>query len=158
MLRVGDLGEKHRRADLGQRVAETKQRTSAHEGTEVLASSLKDSTDNHDDAANRDGDLATKVVGEDGAVRAESAADCTRLAQLTADYADLHKRDGAQATNLVERTEETKHGTRRLAEEVLPRVEVLDTVEEHAVDPRKGNVSKLKPYNTSPKSFGTHPS
>jgi hypothetical protein len=92
-----------------------------------------------------------------GLLTQELAASRIHLVQATADDRDLHKRDGAQATNLVEGTEKAEHRTLRVVEKDLPRIEVLDTVEEHAVDPRKGNVSMLKPYNPLPRELGDSP-
>lgn len=68
MLGMADFGEKHGRRDLGEGVAETEEDTATHEDTDVGARTLDDGTDNHDNAANGDGELATKVIGEERAV------------------------------------------------------------------------------------------
>ena len=67
VLGMGDLGEKHGGRDLGQGVAETEEGTAAHEGAEAGASGLDDGTDDHDNAADGDGELTAEVVGEQGA-------------------------------------------------------------------------------------------
>lgn len=52
----------------------------------------------------------------------------------------LHEGDGANGTNLVESTEKTKLGSLRVTKVLLPRLEVLHGVEEHAAG--KMSVSK----------------
>lgn len=100
VLRMADLGEQHRRSKLSEAVAKTEHYTSTHEGFfrkddvsqssrpwyiapegvptsrkltgKVLTASLKDGTDNHDDTAHDNGDLAAKVVGEERPVDTSS--------------------------------------------------------------------------------------
>lgn len=67
MLRVAQLGEKHRGGDLGEGVAETEEDTATHEGAHVGAGTLEDGTDDHDNAADGDGELTTEVIGDDRA-------------------------------------------------------------------------------------------
>lgn len=66
VLRVSQFGEKHGRAELRERVAEAEQETAAHESAHVLASGLKNGTDDHDRASQGDGDLTAEAVGDDG--------------------------------------------------------------------------------------------
>jgi len=66
MLGVADLGEKHGRGDLGQRVAESEHEAATHEGGQVLGGTLEDGPDNHDDATHGDGELTAIVVGDEG--------------------------------------------------------------------------------------------
>ena len=67
MLGMGDLGEKHWRANLRQRVAETEQNTAAGKHAVAVGSTLDGGTSNHDGAANGDGELTAKTIGEDRA-------------------------------------------------------------------------------------------
>jgi hypothetical protein len=68
MLGMGDLGEKHRRANLRQRVAKTEQNTTAGKHAVAVRSTLDSGTANHDDAANGDGELTAETIGEDRTV------------------------------------------------------------------------------------------
>ena len=67
MLRVSELGKKHRGGDLGEGVAKAEHDTATHESVEVVSTSLKTGTTDHDDAANNDGELTAIVIGENGA-------------------------------------------------------------------------------------------
>lgn len=78
MLGVADLGEKHGRGDLGERVAESEHEAAAHEGRQVLRGTLEDGTDDHDDAADGDGELPAIVVGDEGTARNELGAGARR--------------------------------------------------------------------------------
>lgn len=66
MLRVSNLGQKHRRGNLSQAVSESHHDTTAHEGVDVLGSTLEDGTNDHDDAADGNGRLSAKSIGQNG--------------------------------------------------------------------------------------------
>jgi hypothetical protein len=110
MLGVADFGEKHGRRDLGEGVAETEEDTATHESVDVLAATLDDGTDNHDNTANGNGKLAAEVIGK-----------------------ERDDRDRDQGTNLIEGTNETEKGTFGVLEVILPLIHVLDGVEKHAI-------------------------
>lgn len=77
----------------------------------VLRSTLHDGTDNHDDETNGDGKTTAPVVGDEG-----------------------DKGNRSDGTNLVKSDKETEITALRIVEELLPRVKVLDRVEEHAIE------------------------
>lgn len=68
MLRVSELGEKHGGGDLGEGVAKAEHSTATHEHVKVLGDGLENGTDDHDDAANDDGELTAEVIGKEGTV------------------------------------------------------------------------------------------
>lgn len=68
VLRMSELSEKHGGGDLGEGVAKAEHGTATHKGIEVLGGGLENGTDDHDNAANDDGELAAEVVGKEGAV------------------------------------------------------------------------------------------
>ena len=108
MLRVAKLGEEHRRSDLSERVSETEEDTTTREDGVVGSTSLKTSTNSHDDETETDGRATTPAISDEG-----------------------DERDRSDGSNLVESNEETESATLRVVEEVLPAVEVLNIVHVH---------------------------
>ena len=63
---MANLGQQHRRRDLSQTVSEPQQDPAAHEEAHAFRESLEEGANNHDDAADDDGQLPAVVVGEKG--------------------------------------------------------------------------------------------
>lgn len=63
MLRMTDLRQKDGRAHLGETVAETENKTTGHVGLPVRSEGRDESTSDHDDTTNGDGNLATPPFG-----------------------------------------------------------------------------------------------
>lgn len=65
MLRVRNLGDEHRAGELSQGVAETHEETGALVLRTAHRSSLDSRSDDHDNATNGDGCLATELIAEE---------------------------------------------------------------------------------------------
>jgi hypothetical protein len=127
VLRVAELGQEHGRGELGETVAEAEEDAAAHEGAEVLAAALQGGADDHDGAAEGNGELASEVVCENGTAGVLVGKDMVFCSSR-----HVHYRDGHQAADLIEGTEKTEHRPLRVAKVLLPGLEVLDRVEEHS--------------------------
>lgn len=88
VLGVAELSEEHGRRQLRKGVAEAEQEAAAHKDRKMTSCTLHDGARNHDDTADDDWYLSSKVVGEEG-----------------------DDSDGGHTANLVESTEKTQHGT-----------------------------------------------
>ena len=108
---MGNLREQKRTGELSKWIAHTEENSSSDEGTVVHGGGLNGGTDDHDDEADGDGDAAAEVVGDHG-----------------------DERNGNNRRDLVRSTKQTEFASCRETEPLLPRPEVLDGVEEHAVD------------------------
>lgn len=135
VLRVANLRQERGRCQLREGVAETHEETTSDEDPKSVTSTLHDSSHDHDHTANNNGNLAAKVVGEP--------------------WDDSNRSDTA---DLVDRSEQTKHRALWVTEmlyiassviarrrwyqsimaHIFPCLEVLDTVEKHAIVTRGG--------------------
>jgi hypothetical protein len=145
VLGVGNLSQEHGRAELGPGVSKTKQKTAAHEGTDVLGRALKSGTNDHQNAPEGDREFTANTIGGNGAAQEQTVSPKLRAGRrlLNAEVVCLHERDRTQAADLVQRTQQAELGALRRSEKVVPCLEVLNAVEEHAViEERQRSVSR----------------
>lgn len=83
---MADLGEKHGRRQLGERITKAKEESTTHEDAQGATATLHDGAYNHDDASDDNREFSAEAVGE-----------------------EWDNGNGCHATNLVKSTKQTEH-------------------------------------------------